>query len=123
MILNYAQYLQERQHWEDSFKAYEKGLALFTWPQVTGAMSCHAWGPVPGGGHVLGGAISSQRGSRRPTTHRRPKVAMLSHKLLEAPRPPPLMWERFGSPGAALRVPPPSAHRVLRAPPPSTSLL
>jgi len=34
MILNYAQYLQERQHWEDSFKAYEKGIALFTWPQV-----------------------------------------------------------------------------------------
>eukprot|EP00668_Euglena_longa_P046606 GGOE01062291.1.p1 GENE.GGOE01062291.1~~GGOE01062291.1.p1 ORF type:complete len:919 (+),score=341.82 GGOE01062291.1:110-2866(+) len=34
MILNYAQYLQENKHWEDSFKAYEKGVNLFTWPQV-----------------------------------------------------------------------------------------
>uniref|UniRef100_A0A7S1J111 Suppressor of forked domain-containing protein n=1 Tax=Eutreptiella gymnastica TaxID=73025 RepID=A0A7S1J111_9EUGL len=34
MILNYATYLQEHKHWEDSFKAYEKGINLFSWPQV-----------------------------------------------------------------------------------------
>lgn len=32
MVLNYASYLEERQYFEKAFRAYEKGLALFTWP-------------------------------------------------------------------------------------------
>lgn len=34
MVLNYATYLEERNHFEDSFKAYEKGIAIFPWPHV-----------------------------------------------------------------------------------------
>ncbi|RYY35268.1 hypothetical protein EON62_02630, partial [archaeon] len=34
MILNYATYLEERSFFEDSFKAYERGVAVFPWPHV-----------------------------------------------------------------------------------------
>eukprot|EP00906_Rhabdomonas_costata_P027664 RCo039250 len=34
IILNYAKFLQEHKFWEESFRAYEKGIALFHWPQV-----------------------------------------------------------------------------------------
>eukprot|EP01006_Ploeotia_vitrea_P050012 TRINITY_DN67400_c3_g1_i1.p1 TRINITY_DN67400_c3_g1~~TRINITY_DN67400_c3_g1_i1.p1 ORF type:complete len:893 (+),score=143.01 TRINITY_DN67400_c3_g1_i1:111-2789(+) len=34
IILNYATFLQENEYWEDSFRAFEKGIALFKWPQV-----------------------------------------------------------------------------------------
>lgn len=34
VILNYAAYLQQGNFWEDSFQVYEKGLALFKYPQV-----------------------------------------------------------------------------------------
>jgi pre-mRNA-splicing factor SYF1 len=29
VVLNYALMLQEAKHWEDAFKVYEKGVALF----------------------------------------------------------------------------------------------
>ena len=34
MILNYASYLRENRYFEDSFKAYERGIALFKYPHV-----------------------------------------------------------------------------------------
>lgn len=34
MVLNYASYLEEKKHFEDSFKAYERGVAVFEWPHV-----------------------------------------------------------------------------------------
>jgi pre-mRNA-splicing factor SYF1 len=34
MTLNYAQYLEENNFFEDSFKVYEQGVYLFTYPQV-----------------------------------------------------------------------------------------
>ena len=34
MILNYASYLKENSYFEDSFKAYERGIALFKYPQL-----------------------------------------------------------------------------------------
>ena len=34
MILNYASYLKENSYFEDSFKAYERGLALFKYPHL-----------------------------------------------------------------------------------------
>lgn len=34
MILNYASYLEERDFFEDSFRVYERAVALFTYPQV-----------------------------------------------------------------------------------------
>mmetsp|Transcript_10176 Transcript_10176/g.11756 ORF Transcript_10176/g.11756 Transcript_10176/m.11756 type:complete len:365 (+) Transcript_10176:79-1173(+) len=33
-ILNYANLLEENKYYEDSFRAYEKGIALFPWPHV-----------------------------------------------------------------------------------------
>jgi pre-mRNA-splicing factor SYF1 len=33
-VLNYAQYLEEHKHYEESFKAYERGVNLFFYPQV-----------------------------------------------------------------------------------------
>lgn len=32
MIVNYANFLEENNYWEDSFKVYERGLELFTYP-------------------------------------------------------------------------------------------
>lgn len=32
LILNYAKFLEEKQYFEDSFKAYEKGVAVFKYP-------------------------------------------------------------------------------------------
>lgn len=34
LVLNYANYLEENKHFEESFKAYEKGIALFNFPYV-----------------------------------------------------------------------------------------
>ena len=34
MVLNYAAYLEERAYFEDSFRAFERGLAAFPWPHV-----------------------------------------------------------------------------------------
>ncbi|GAX78150.1 hypothetical protein CEUSTIGMA_g5592.t1 [Chlamydomonas eustigma] len=34
IVLNYALYLQENKFWEDSFKVYERGVALFKYPHV-----------------------------------------------------------------------------------------
>ena len=34
MVLNYARMLEERSYFEESFKVYEKGVALFTFPHV-----------------------------------------------------------------------------------------
>ncbi|KAI8474630.1 MAG: transcription-coupled DNA repair protein, partial [Monoraphidium minutum] len=34
VVLNYALMLQEAKHWEDAFKVYEKGVALFKYPHV-----------------------------------------------------------------------------------------
>jgi pre-mRNA-splicing factor SYF1 len=34
IILNYAAFLEEHRHFEDSFKAYEKGISLFQYPYV-----------------------------------------------------------------------------------------
>ncbi|VDM38472.1 unnamed protein product [Toxocara canis] len=34
IIINYAKFLEENEYFENSFKAYEKGIALFKWPVV-----------------------------------------------------------------------------------------
>lgn len=34
IIINYAKFLEENEYFENSFKAYEKGIALFKWPIV-----------------------------------------------------------------------------------------
>eukprot|EP00771_Trimastix_marina_P000533 gnl/Trimastix_PCT/1553.p1 GENE.gnl/Trimastix_PCT/1553~~gnl/Trimastix_PCT/1553.p1 ORF type:complete len:878 (-),score=280.43 gnl/Trimastix_PCT/1553:33-2603(-) len=34
MVINYAQLLRERRYFEDSFKVYERGIALFEYPHV-----------------------------------------------------------------------------------------
>ncbi|KAA0705370.1 Pre-mRNA-splicing factor SYF1 [Triplophysa tibetana] len=34
IIINYAMFLEEHNYFEDSFKAYERGIALFRWPNV-----------------------------------------------------------------------------------------
>ncbi|XP_068247345.1 pre-mRNA-splicing factor syf1 homolog [Palaemon carinicauda] len=34
IIINYGMYLQENNYFEEAFKAYEKGIALFKWPYV-----------------------------------------------------------------------------------------
>ncbi|GBF90079.1 pre-mRNA-splicing factor [Raphidocelis subcapitata] len=34
VVLNYALMLQEAKHWEDAFRVYEKGVALFKYPHV-----------------------------------------------------------------------------------------
>lgn len=34
IILNFALFLEENQYFEESFKAYERGVELFTWPHV-----------------------------------------------------------------------------------------
>uniref|UniRef100_A0AC35G3K7 Pre-mRNA-splicing factor SYF1 n=1 Tax=Panagrolaimus sp. PS1159 TaxID=55785 RepID=A0AC35G3K7_9BILA len=34
IVVNYAMFLEERNYFEDAFKAYEKGIGLFRWPQV-----------------------------------------------------------------------------------------
>eukprot|EP01065_Artemidia_motanka_P027147 TRINITY_DN32378_c0_g1_i1.p1 TRINITY_DN32378_c0_g1~~TRINITY_DN32378_c0_g1_i1.p1 ORF type:complete len:856 (+),score=325.96 TRINITY_DN32378_c0_g1_i1:79-2646(+) len=34
VILNYARMMQESDYWEESFRAYEQGVALFKWPLV-----------------------------------------------------------------------------------------
>eukprot|EP00399_MALV-I-05_sp_L67-4_P000155 gene156-20_t len=34
MIINFAHLLEEHQYFEESFKAYEKGVAAFKWPHV-----------------------------------------------------------------------------------------
>ncbi|CAI5439304.1 unnamed protein product [Caenorhabditis angaria] len=34
MIMNYALFLEENEHFELAFQAYEKGIALFKWPSV-----------------------------------------------------------------------------------------
>mmetsp|Transcript_16009 Transcript_16009/g.48093 ORF Transcript_16009/g.48093 Transcript_16009/m.48093 type:complete len:1025 (+) Transcript_16009:175-3249(+) len=33
-VLNYAHYLEEQRHYEQSFRAYERGVSLFQWPYV-----------------------------------------------------------------------------------------
>ena len=32
LVLNYARFLEERNYFEDSFRAYERGVSLFKWP-------------------------------------------------------------------------------------------
>ena len=34
IILNFALFLEENQYFEESFKAYERGVELFDWPHV-----------------------------------------------------------------------------------------
>lgn len=34
IIINYGLYLEENKYFEDAFRAYEKGIALFKWPNV-----------------------------------------------------------------------------------------
>lgn len=34
IIINYAMFLEENNYFEEAFKAYEKGIALFKWPNV-----------------------------------------------------------------------------------------
>jgi pre-mRNA-splicing factor SYF1 len=34
IILNYAAFLQEHKFWEEAFRVYERGIALFKWPHV-----------------------------------------------------------------------------------------
>lgn len=34
MILNYAAYLEEHKYYEDSFRAFEKGIDVFDYPHV-----------------------------------------------------------------------------------------
>ena len=34
IILNYSLFLEENQYFEESFKAYERGVSLFKWPHV-----------------------------------------------------------------------------------------
>uniref|UniRef100_A0A8C5H8J0 Pre-mRNA-splicing factor SYF1 n=1 Tax=Gouania willdenowi TaxID=441366 RepID=A0A8C5H8J0_GOUWI len=34
IIINYAMFLEEHKYFEESFKAYERGIALFRWPNV-----------------------------------------------------------------------------------------
>jgi pre-mRNA-splicing factor SYF1 len=34
VVLNYADFLQQRKFWEDAFRVYEKGVALFQFPHV-----------------------------------------------------------------------------------------
>lgn len=34
VIINYAMFLEEHTYFEDSFKAYERGISLFKWPNV-----------------------------------------------------------------------------------------
>ncbi|KAK4056109.1 pre-mRNA-splicing factor syf1 [Microbotryomycetes sp. JL221] len=34
VVVNYANFLEENQYWEDSFKVYERGVDLFTYPVV-----------------------------------------------------------------------------------------
>ncbi|KAM5170340.1 pre-mRNA-splicing factor SYF1 [Mantella aurantiaca] len=34
IIINYAMFLEEHNYFEESFKAYERGIALFRWPNV-----------------------------------------------------------------------------------------
>ena len=59
MILNYGSYLQEHNHWEDSFKAYEKGVNLFTWPQVRPPSLRGAAGSRQGGWARAGALVSA----------------------------------------------------------------
>uniref|UniRef100_A0AC34QZY5 Crooked neck protein n=1 Tax=Panagrolaimus sp. JU765 TaxID=591449 RepID=A0AC34QZY5_9BILA len=33
-VVNYGMFLEENQYFEDAFKAYEKGIGIFRWPQV-----------------------------------------------------------------------------------------
>jgi pre-mRNA-splicing factor SYF1 len=39
IILNYAAWLEEHKHFEEAFKAYEKGVALFNFPYVHDILS------------------------------------------------------------------------------------
>uniref|UniRef100_A0A061S5R0 Pre-mRNA-splicing factor SYF1 n=1 Tax=Tetraselmis sp. GSL018 TaxID=582737 RepID=A0A061S5R0_9CHLO len=41
IILNYAVFLQENKHWEESFKVYEKGVSLFKYPHVKDIWECY----------------------------------------------------------------------------------
>ncbi|GMT04351.1 hypothetical protein PENTCL1PPCAC_26525, partial [Pristionchus entomophagus] len=34
IVINYASFLEEHNYFEDAFKAYERGIALFKWPNV-----------------------------------------------------------------------------------------
>ena len=34
IIINYGMFLEENKYFEEAFKAYEKGIALFKWPHV-----------------------------------------------------------------------------------------
>ena len=34
MVINFAHLLEEHMYFEESFKAYEKGVAAFKWPHV-----------------------------------------------------------------------------------------
>lgn len=38
MVMNYASYLEEHNYFEDAFRVYEKGVSLFTYPQLK-----HIW--------------------------------------------------------------------------------
>ncbi|KAL3319257.1 Pre-mRNA-splicing factor SYF1 [Cichlidogyrus casuarinus] len=41
MIMNYALFLEEHNYFEESFTAYEKGIALFKWPFVYDIWTCY----------------------------------------------------------------------------------
>lgn len=38
LVLNYAAFLEERQYYEESYRVYERGVAIFKWPN-----SCNIW--------------------------------------------------------------------------------
>ena len=41
IIINYAKYLEEKNLWEESFRAYEKGINKFSWPHVYDVWVCY----------------------------------------------------------------------------------
>ncbi|KAJ1450859.1 hypothetical protein M885DRAFT_621310 [Pelagophyceae sp. CCMP2097] len=41
MVLNYAQLLNDASYFEESFRAYERGVALFKWPHVRDLWKCY----------------------------------------------------------------------------------
>lgn len=41
IVINYAMFLEEHKYFEESFKAYERGISLFKWPNVSDIWSSY----------------------------------------------------------------------------------
>ena len=41
IVINYAMFLEEHKYFEESFKAYERGISLFKWPNVSDIWSTY----------------------------------------------------------------------------------